>query len=477
MTRNCEGTEQLPYFYTKEKIRMRRNKKSRILAVLLAVSLSGSSAVYAQAEEVNNPDTDIEICGEEHEMKEVQVVEPTCTEAGYVLWKCQSCGYEEKRDLKKALGHDLEVVSTEEATEDTPGKVVYKCKRENCDYTETNIISVKEPGTDGKEDNKDNDKDNNPGNNEKPDGPADPNENDKTDNNGETKPDTGNESDEDSDKTEEPAVDEEELPDVDVDEEYATYASSTSTEVVAEYDPTTASHTIKVAKDAKHPEEVEEIEGKTVADNTARISRDEQGNITDLAISTEIEKIKNGFSLTSEAKTLKSISIINAKDLSNDWFTLNAGKAAGELGIHVEYEKDKITLTLTENNKMLNIVKVTEDETTITMKTSTGGSFVIRKNLQKFSTDLDGAVKGTKNRIVLKGTEGAKPSVELSYVKEKREDDKAVKETSEKDNETENKENAEDSANADENASEEHYWIRAYNDEVEDPIVITVYKK
>ena len=439
---------------------MRRNKKSRILAVLLAVSLSGSSAVYAQAEEVNNPDPDIEICGEEHEMKEVQVVEPTCTEAGYVLWKCSSCDYEEKRDLKKALGHDLEVVSTEEATEDTPGKVVYKCKREKCDYTETNIISVKEPGTDGKEDNKDNDKDNNPGKNEKPDGPADPNENDKTDNNGETKPDTGNESDEDSDKTEEPAVDEEELPDVDVDEEYATYASSTSTEVVAEYDPTTASHTIKVAKDAKHPEEVEEIEGKTVADNTARISRDEQGNITDLAISTEIEKIKNGFSLTSEAKTLKSISIINEKDLSNDWFTLNAGKTAGELGIHVEYEKDKITLTLTENNKMLNIVKVIEDETTITMKTSTGGSFVIRKNLQKFSTDLDGAVKGTKNQIVLKGTEGAKPSAELSYVKE-----------------TENKENAEDSANADENANEEHYWIRAYNDEVEDPIVITVYKK
>ena len=452
---------------------MRRNKKSRILAVLLAVSLSGSSAVYAQAEEVNNPDTDIEICGEEHEMKEVQVVEPTCTEAGYVLWKCSSCDYEEKRDLKKALGHDLEVVSTEEATEDTPGKVVYRCKRVKCDYTETNIISVAEPGTDDKE----NDKDNNPGNNEKSDVPADPNENDKTDNNGETKPDTGNESGEDSDKTEEPAVDEEELPDVDVDEEYASYASSTSTEVVAEYDPTTASHTIKVVKDAKHPEEVEEIEGKTVADNTARISRDEQGNLTDLAISTEIEKIKNGFSLTSESKTLKSISIINAKDLSNDWFTLNAGKTAGELGIHVEYTKDEIVLTLTENKKILNIVNVTEDETTITMKTSTGGSFGIRKNFQKFSTKLEGVVKGTKNRIVLKGTEGAKPSVELSYVKEKREDDTAVKETAEKDNETENKENDEDSANAEEERNEEHYWIRAYDDEVEDPIVITVYKK
>ena len=452
---------------------MRRNKKSRILAVLLAVSLSGSSAVYAQAEEVNNPDPDIEICGEEHEMKEVQVVEPTCTEAGYVLWKCSSCDYEEKRDLKKALGHDLEVFSTEEATEDTPGKVVYRCKREKCDYTETNIISVAEPGTDDKE----NDKDNKPGNGEKSDVPADLNENDKTDNNGETKPDTGNESGEDSDKTEEPAVDEEELLDVDVDEEYASYASSTSTEVVAEYDPTTASHTIKVVKDAKHPEEVEEIEGKTVADNTARISRDEQGNLTDLAISTEIEKIKNGFSLTSESKTLKSISIINAKDLSNDWFTLNAGKTAGELGIHVEYTKDEIVLTLTENKKILNIVNVTEDETTITMKTSTGGSFGIRKNLQKFSTKLEGVVKGTKNRIVLKGTEGAKPSVELSYVKEKREDDTAVKETAEKDNETENKENDEDSANAEEERNEEHYWIRAYDDEVEDPIVITVYKK
>ena len=450
---------------------MRRNKKSRILAVLLAVSLSGSSAVYAQAEEVNNPDPDIEICGEEHEMKEVQVVEPTCTEAGYVLWKCSSCDYEEKRDLKKALGHDLEVFSTEEATEDTPGKVVYRCKREKCDYTETNIISVAEPGTDDKE----NDKDNKPGNGEKSDVPADPNENDKTDNDGETKPDTGNESGKDSDKTEEPVIDEEELPDVD--EEYASYASSTSTEVVAEYDPTTASHTIKVVKDAKHPEEVEEIEGKTVADNTARISRDEQGNLTDLAISTEIEKIKNGFSLTSESKTLKSISIINAKDLLNDWFTLNAGKTAGELGIHVEYTKDEIVLTLTENKKILNIVNVTEDETTITMKTSTGGSFGIRKNLQKFSTDLDGAVRGTKNRIVLKGTEGAKPSVELSYVKEKREDDTAVKETAEKDNETENKENDEDSANAEEERNEEHYWIRAYDDEVEDPIVITVYKK
>ena len=71
---------------------MRRNKKSRVLAILLAMSMIGSSAVYVQAEEVNNSDKEIETCGEEHEMKEVQVVEPNCTEAGYVLWKCQNCG-------------------------------------------------------------------------------------------------------------------------------------------------------------------------------------------------------------------------------------------------------------------------------------------------------------------------------------------------------------------------------------------------
>ena len=55
---------------------MRRNRKSRILAILLVVSMIGSSAVYVQAAEVSitpaaeaeDPDKDVEICGEEHEM-------------------------------------------------------------------------------------------------------------------------------------------------------------------------------------------------------------------------------------------------------------------------------------------------------------------------------------------------------------------------------------------------------------------------
>ena len=352
----------------------------------------------------------------------------------------------------------------QEATADKPGVITYKCQRQGCDYTELAEIPVKNTNTvDGKTDASEEDKNSNTENasvdKDSTSGKIDPADSD-------TSADSKNEDAE------------EDLPDEDIDEEYASYASSTSTDIVTEYDPETAVGTIRVAKkDSDDPTETEEVTGMTVPAGTTEIKKDADGNITDLAVSTAIDEVKNGFSLTSESKTLKSISIINAKDLSNDWFTLNAGKTAGELGIHVEYEKDKITLTLTENNKMLNIVKVTEDETTITMKTSTGGSFVIRKNLQKFSTKLEGVVKGTKNRIVLKGTEGAKPSVELSYVKEKREDDKAVKETSEKDNETENKENSEDSANADENANEEHYWIRAYNDEVEDPIVITVYKK
>lgn len=194
------------------------------------------------------------------------------------------------------------MVSTEEATEDTPGKVVYKCKREKCDYTETNIISVKEPAQTEKKTTRITTKTITRTNNEKPDDPADPNENDKTDNNGETKPDTGNESDEDSDKTEEPAVDEEELPDVDVDEEYATYASSTSTEVVAEYDPTTASHTIKVAKDAKHPEEVEEIEGKKLSRTT--LPESAEMNRETLRIWRYLQRLKNqnGFRLPVKRK-------------------------------------------------------------------------------------------------------------------------------------------------------------------------------
>ena len=468
----------------------KKSKSAAILAVVMAMTLAGSSAVYAEenssaktAETDDNEKEDTRAaenepapCNEgEHELIESKVVLPTCTERGYTIYKCKvdGCTYEEKRDETAALGHELKEVSIQEATADKPGVITYKCQRQGCDYTELAEIPVKNTNAvDGKTDDADTKTDEKPGTDadgKSEDGKTDASEENKNSNtenasvdkdstSGKTEPTDSDTSADSKNEGAEEDLPEEDLPEEDIDEEYASYASSTSTDIVTEYDPETAVGTIRVAKkDSDDPTETEEVTGMTVPAGTTEIKKDADGNITDLAVSTAIDEVKNGFSLTSESKTLKSISIINAKDLSNDWFTLNAGKTAGELGIHIEYTKDEIVLTLTENKKILNIVNVTEDETTITMKTSTGGSFGIRKNLQKFSTKLEGVVKGTKNRIVLKGTEGAKPSVELSYVKEKREDDTAVKETAEKDNETENKDNDEDSANAEEERNEEHY--------------------
>ena len=59
---------------------------------------------------------------------------------------------------------------------------------------------------------------------------------------------------------------EEDLPEEDIDEEYASYVSSTSTDIVTEYDPETAVGTIRVAKkDSDDPTETEEVTGMTVS--------------------------------------------------------------------------------------------------------------------------------------------------------------------------------------------------------------------
>ncbi len=129
---------------------------------------------------------------------------------------------------------------------------------------------------------------------------------------------------------------EEDLPDEDIDEEYASFASSTSTDIVTEYDPETAVGTICIAKkDSDDPTETEEVTGMTVPTGTTEIRKDADGNITDLAVSTAIDEVKNGFSLTSENKKLHSISIIDEKDPENHWITLSAKETASELGIRL----------------------------------------------------------------------------------------------------------------------------------------------
>ena len=98
---------------------------------------------------------------------------------------------------------------------------------------------------------------------------------------------------------------------------------------MTEYDPETAVGTICVAKkDSDDPTETEEVTGMTVPAGTTEIKKDADGNITDLAVSTAIDEVKNGFSLTSENKKLHSISISDKKNPKDHWITLSAKESA-----------------------------------------------------------------------------------------------------------------------------------------------------
>lgn len=471
----------------------KKSKSAAILAVVMAMTLAGSSAVYAEenssaktAETDDNEKEDTRAaenepapCNEgEHELIESKVVLPTCTERGYTIYKCKAdgCTYEEKRDETAALGHELKEVSMQEATADKPGVITYKCQRQGCDYTELAEIPVKNTNTvDGKTDASEEDKNSNTENasvdKDSTSGKIDPADSD-------TSADSKNEDAE------------EDLPDEDIDEEYASYASSTSTDIVTEYDPETAVGTIRVAKkDSDDPTETEEVTGMTVPAGTTEIKKDADGNITDLAVSTAIDEVKNGFSLTSENKKLHSISISDKKNPKDHWITLSAKESATELGIRLRNGNNKIIITLTENEKPLNIIKVSDTEKDVILTTSTDGTCVINKAVQNISVDKDGKYSdkktlGRKNQIILNDVNGSAPYLELEYVK----DEVATTSASEKDEdaarnlETKNakagdSESKGAEAEKQKDPDEELYWIQPYGEENQEPIVITVYKK
>ena len=471
----------------------KKSKSAAILAVVIAMTLAGSSAVYAEenssaktAETDDNEKEDTRAaenepapCNEgEHELIESKVVLPTCTERGYTIYKCKvdGCTYEEKRDETAALGHELKEVSIQEATADKPGVITYKCQRQGCDYTELAEIPVKNTNTvDGKTDASEEDKNSNTENasvdKDSTSGKIDPADSD-------TSADSKNEDAE------------EDLPDEDIDEEYASYASSTSTDIVTEYDPETAVGTIRVAKkDSDDPTETEEVTGMTVPAGTTEIKKDADGNITDLAVSTAIDEVKNGFSLTSENKKLHSISISDKKNPKDHWITLSAKESVTELGIRLRNGNNKIIITLTENEKPLNIIKVSDTEKELLLTTSTAGTCVINKAVQNISVDKDGKYSdkktlGRKNQIILNDVNGSAPYLELEYVK----DEVATTSASEKDEdaarnlETKNtkagdSESKGAEAEKQKDPDEELYWIQPYGEENQEPIVITVYKK
>lgn len=505
----------------------KKSKSAAILAVVMAMTLAGSSAVYAEenssaktAETDDNEKEDTRAaenepapCNEgEHELIESKVVLPTCTERGYTIYKCKvdGCTYEEKRDETAALGHKLKEVSIQEATADKPGVITYKCQRQGCDYTELAEIPVKNTNAvDGKTDDADTKTDEKPGtdaDSKSEDGKTDASEENKNSNtenasvdkdstSGKTEPtdsDTSADSKNEGAEEDLPEEDlpEEDLSEEDIDEEYASYAFSTSTDIVTEYDPETAVGTIRVAKkDSDDPTETEEVTGMTVPTETTEIKKDSEGNITDLAISTSIDEIKNGFSLTSEKKKLHSIAIINKEAPKNHWITLSAKETASELGIHLHNENNKIIITLTENEKPLNIIKVSDTEKELLLTTSTAGTCVINKAVQNISVDKDGKYSdkktlGRKNQIILNDVNGSAPYLELEYVK----DEVATTSASEKDEdaarnlETKNtkagdSESKGAEAEKQKDPDEELYWIQPYGEENQELIVITVYKK
>lgn len=471
----------------------KKSKSAAILAVVMAMTLAGSSAVYAEenssaktAETDDDEKEDPRVaenepapCNEgEHELIESKVVLPTCTERGYTIYKCKAdgCTYEEKRDETAALGHELKEVSMQEATADKPGVITYKCQRQGCDYTELAEIPVKNTNTvDGKTDASEEDKNSNTENasvdKDSTSGKIDPADSD-------TSADSKNEDAE------------EDLPDEDIDEEYASYASSTSTDIVTEYDPETAVGTIRVAKkDSDDPTETEEVTGMTVPAGTTEIKKDADGNITDLAVSTAIDEVKNGFSLTSENKKLHSISISDKKNPKDHWLTLSAKESATELGIRLRNGNNKIIITLTENEKPLNIIKVSDTEKDVILTTSTDGTCVINKAVQNISVDKDGKYSdkktlGRKNQIILNDVNGSAPYLELEYVKDEtvttsasEKDEDAARNLETKNTKAGDSESKAAEAEKQKDPDEELYWIQPYGEENQEPIVITVYKK
>ena len=99
---------------------------------------------------------------------------------------------------------------------------------------------------------------------------------------------------------------------------------------------------------------------------------------------------------------LHSIAIINSKVPGVNWITLTAKEPASELGIRLKQTDDGMIMTLTENQKLVNIIRITEAKKKITMTTSTGGSCEISQEIQKFTvrdknknfTDIDMNVIG-----------------------------------------------------------------------------------
>ena len=456
-------------------------RKAAALALTVAMTMAVGGSVYAEPKSTEvepgitgNPEESearssaADGCETgKHSWTEWTVTIPAdCVTEGQQTRSCKECGISETASIPKTKEHDLKEISRQEATDDKDGFILYACKRNGCDYQMKEVIPAKAAS-----DSEDTEKENPSDSDTKDENKSGENSKDETknDNTGDSStkenPDKNTtDSREISNKTDTEKDAEQELPEEDIDEEYASFAYATSSEVVAEYDPETAVSTRKITNPTD-PSDTEEVEGRAVSEGIVDVKKDSDGNITDLAISTSVEEIKHGFSFSSESKTLHSISIINNKVPGVNWITLIAKKPAFELGIRLKQTDDGMIMTLTENEKVIKIVKITEAKKKITMMTSTGGSCEISQAIQKFTvrdknknfTDID------MNEVVFHEMNGQNPYIELAAFKALKagktfEDEKKL---------------SQDTAKKD----EKYYWIQQYDDESQTPVVITVYEK
>ena len=423
----------------------------KALALTTTVFLTGNSMiVYGETENTNNtrdtdkdnsqaPDSASVSDHKVHELDEGIVVPPTCTEKGYTLYKCMAdgCDYEIKKDEKDPLGHDMKEISRTEATDGEPGKIVYECQREGCSHQET-VNTADHPG-DSKDDPEDHAKPEPSRESElsvtpEPTVPGKPDNTDK----------------------ENPSEEEAET-DPDTEDDSQSYSSSISTDIVTEYDPETAYSTMKAVHKPDTADETEDIEGRTVPEDTVDITRDDAGNLTDLSVSTKLKEIENGFSVISEAETLRSVSVVNRVNPGAYRITLKSKSPAGEMGIHLEHTKTGVTVTLTENKKTLHITRVTEDAKNIILHTSSGGTCEICKEAGNFTADELNISGEQMDQICLRDLKSSAPKIEFAS----------------SDNDKKSESEKKDS----EKYKEKDYWLLPYDEQYQEPVVITIYEK
>ena len=372
-----------------------------------------------------------------HELDKGIVVPPTCTEKGYTLYKCMAdgCDYTIKKDEKDPLGHDMKEISRTEATDGKPGKIVYECQREGCSYQET--VNTAEHSGDSKDAPKD------PAKPEPSRGPelsVTPEL---------TVPGKPNNTDKENPSEEETETES------DTEDDSQSYSFSISTDIITEYDPETAYSTMKAVHKPDTADETEDIEGRTVPEDTVDITRDDDGNLTDLSVSTELKEIENGFSVISEAETLRSVTVVNRVNPGAYRITLKSKSPAGEMGIHLKHTKTGVTVALTENKKLLRITRVTEDAKNIILHTSSGGTCEIRKDKRNFTADELNISGEQMDQIFLRDLKSNAPKIGFaSSDTENDKEDKNVQQYKEKD-----------------------YWLLPYDEQEQEPVVITIYEK